>query len=124
MHTKRQNTATRNPMTCKFHEVFEFVRDYNLLNDLSEEEIKENFDLFHHACAFDKELRASQIQCDDPNVFETVLAKILEILDEAFDHEYTLDMLRDIANNFCKVFEAAEAPKKPVPFIIVMISRI
>lgn len=111
-------------MVCKLHEVVNFVREYNLLNDLADEGIEELFDIFHHACSFDKNLAAYEVHCDDPNVFEQVLDKILEILDEAYEHEYTKDMLREIAMTFCDVFAAAGAPKRPVPFIIVLLARL
>jgi len=111
-------------MVCKLHEVIKFVREYNLLNDLSDEDIEQNFNIFHHACSFDKNIAAYEVHRDNPNVFETVLDKMMEILDEAFEHEYTKDMMRNIATTFCDVFEAAGAPKRPVPFMIVMLSRI
>lgn len=111
-------------MVCKLHEVITFVREYNLLNDLSDAEIEENFNIFHHACSFDKNIAAYEVHRDAPNVFETVLDKIMEILDEAFEHEYTKEMIRQIAMTFCDVFAAAGAPKRPVPFIIVLLSRL
>jgi len=111
-------------MVCKYNEVLEFIREHNLLNDIEEETIKENFDIFHHACKFDKEVHAYEVHCDEPNVFETVVDKIMEILDDAYDHEYTRDMISKIATTFCDVFKAAGAPRRPVPFIIVILSRI
>lgn len=111
-------------MVCKLHEVLEFVREYNLLNDLDDEAVKENFDIFHHACSFDKGVHANEVDCDNPNIFETILDKIMEILDDSFDHEYTKDAIRTIAQTFCGVFEDAKAPKKPVPFIVVILSRL
>ncbi len=111
-------------MVCKLHEVITFVREYNLLNDVTDEEIEQTFNIFHHACSFDKNIAAYEVNCDDPNVFETVLDKTLEILDEAYEHEYTKDMMRKIATTFCDVFAAAGAPKRPVPFIIVLLSRV
>lgn len=111
-------------MVCKYHEVLEFVREHNLLNDLNDGTIKQNFDIFPHACSFDKGLHANEVDCDNPNIFEMILDKIMEILDDSFDHEYTKDALREIALGFCKVFEDAGTPKKPVPFIVVMLSRL
>lgn len=111
-------------MVCKFHEVLAFVREHNLLNDLDDDTIKESFDIFPHACSFDKNLHASLVHCDDPNVFETILDKTMEILDASFEHEYTKPALREIATSFCGVFEAAGAPKKPIPFIVVMLARL
>ena len=46
------------------------------------------------------------------------------IIDLAFDHEYTRDQIHKIATTFCEVFNAAKAPKKPVPFVIVLLSRL
>lgn len=111
-------------MVCKYHEVLAFVREHNLLNDLEDETVRENFEIFPHACSFDKGLHANEVDCDDPNVFETILDKIIEILDDTFDHEYTKDALREIALTFCQVFKDAGAPKKPVPFIVVILSRL
>ncbi|MDM5271784.1 hypothetical protein PGH07_06315 [Sulfurovum sp. zt1-1] len=111
-------------MVCKLHEVINFIREYNLLNDLTDEDIEQNFNIFHHACSFDKNVAAYEVRCDDPNVFETVLDKTMEILDESFDHEYTKDMMRNMATAFCEVFDMAGAPKRPVPFIIVLLSRV
>jgi hypothetical protein len=108
-------------MVCKLHEVLDFVRQYNLLNDLSDEEIKENFNLFPHACSWDKEIRTAQVDCDELDI---VVDKTLEILDLAFDHQYTRDQIKEIASTFCKVFEAAGAPKRPVAFVVVLLSRL
>lgn len=111
-------------MVCKFHEVLDFVRKYNLLNDLDDDTVKENFEIFPHACSFDKNLHAYEVNQDNPNVFESVIDKIIEILDASFDHEYTKPMIREVATTFCGVFEAAGAPKRPVPFIVVLLSRL
>ena len=111
-------------MVCKSHEVLAFVREHNLLNDLDDETVGEYFDIFPHACSFDKQLHANELDCNDPNVFETVLDKVLEILDDSYDHSYTKENLREIALTFCKVFDDANAPKKPIPFMVVMLSRL
>ena len=108
-------------MVCKYHEVLNFVREYNLLNDLDDETIKENFDLFPHACSWDKEIRTAQVDCDELDV---VVDKTLEILDLAFEHQYTRAQLKEIATTFCEVFDAAGAPKRPVAFVVVMLSRL
>ena len=108
-------------MVCKFHEVLDFVREFNLLNDLDDEAIKENFDIFHHACKFDKEIHGIEIECDD---LDLVIDKTMEILDDAFEHQYTPPMIKEIAKTFCDVFAAAGAPKRPVPFIIVLLCRL
>lgn len=108
-------------MVCKQHEIVKFVREYNLLNDLSDEEVIENFDLFPHACSWDKQIGISMIDCDELDI---IVDKTLEVLDLAFDHEYTRDQIHKIATTFCDVFAAAKAPKKPVPFVIVLLSRL
>lgn len=111
-------------MVCKLHEVINFVREYNLLNDLSDEEITQNFNIFPHACSYDKNIAAYEVSKDNPNVFESILDKTMEILDDSFEHEYTKDMIRNMATAFYDVFEAAGAPKRPIPFIIVLLSRL
>lgn len=108
-------------MVCKLHEVVNFVREYNLLNDLSDEEVKENFELFPHACSWDKQIGISMVDCDE---LDLVVDKTLEVLDLAFDHEYTRDQIHKVASTFCEVFDAAKAPKKPVPFVVVLLSRL
>jgi len=108
-------------MVCKLHEVVNFVREYNLLNDLSDEEVKENFDLFSHPCSWDKQIGVSMVDCDELDI---IVDKTLEVLDLAFDHEYTKDQIHKIATTFCDVFQAANAPKKPVPFVIVLLARL
>jgi hypothetical protein len=108
-------------MVCKYHEVLDFVRQYNLLNDLDDEAIKESFDLFPHACSWDKAIRTSQVDCDELDV---VIDKTLEILDAAFEHEYTRAQLKEIVATFCEVFDAAGAPKRPVAFVVVLLCRL
>ena len=61
------------------------------------------------------------VDCDE---LDLVVDKTLEVLDLAFDHEYTRDQIHKIAGTFCDVFTAAKAPKKPVPFVIVLLSRL
>lgn len=108
-------------MVCKLHEIINFVREYHLLDDLSDEEVKENFNLFSHPCSWDKQIGISLVDCDELDI---VVDKILEILDGAFDHEYTKDHIQKIATTFCDVFTAAKAPKKPVAFVIVLLARL
>jgi len=64
-------------MVCKYHEVLAFVREHNLLNDLDDETVKENFDIFPHACSFDKELHANELDCENPNVCQTGLHPLI-----------------------------------------------
>ena len=108
-------------MVCKLHEVINFVREYNLLNDLSDEEIKENFDLFPHACSWDKQIGISMVDCD---ALDVVVDKTLEVLDLHFEHGYTRDQIHQVAMTFCDVFDAAKAPKKPVPYVILLLARL
>ncbi len=108
-------------MVCKYHEVLDFVRQYHLLDDLDDDAIKEYFDSFPHACKFDKEIHGIEL---DENDLDAVVDKTLEILDAAFEHEYTPPQVKEIATAFWGVFEAAGAPKRPVPFIIVLLTRL
>jgi len=124
MHFHLKSIIKEKSMVCKYHEVLEFVRQHNLLNDLDDETVKEFFDIFPHACSFDKELHANELECDNPNVLETVLDKLMEILNDSFEHSYTQDSLREVAMSFCKMFEDADVPKKPIPFMVVMLSRL
>ncbi len=108
-------------MVCKYPEVLDFVRKYQLLDDLEDEAVQENFEIFSHACKFVKELDVDEIDCDN---LDTVASKVLSLLDEAFEHEYTKEAISEIAQAFCKVFDTAGAPKRHVPFIVVMLSRL
>jgi len=108
-------------MVCKLHEIINFVREYKLLDDLTDEQIKENFDLFPHACSWDKQIGISMVDCDELDI---IVDKTLEVLDLAFDHEYTREQIHKIAGTFCEVFSAAKAPKKPVALVVVLLSRL
>jgi len=80
-----------------------------------------SFEIFPHCCSWDKGLGFAQL---DTERLDVAVDKIMEILDDSFDHEYTAPQMKEIATAFCGVFEAAGAPKKPVPFVIVMLTRI
>ncbi len=108
-------------MVCKKHEVRAFVREYHLLDDMSDDALDETFDLFPHACSWDKEIRLSQVDCHELDI---IAAKTLEILNLYYDHEYTMEHILMIAKSFCDVFNAANAPKKPVPFVILLLARL
>lgn len=108
-------------MVCKLHEIVNFVREYNLLNDLSDEEIKETFETFPHCCSWDKGLGFAEV---DDDRLDVIVDKVMEVLDDSFDHEYTAPQMKELATAFCGVFDTAGAPKKPVPFVIVMLARI
>jgi hypothetical protein len=108
-------------MVCKLDQIIDFVREYKLLDDLNDEAIKETFDIFPHCCSWDKGLGFAQI--DDDRLY-VIVDKIMEILDDAFDHEYTEPQMKELVSAFCEVFDTAGAPKTPVPFVIVMLARI
>lgn len=108
-------------MICKLDQIIDFVREYKLLDDLNDEAIKETFDIFPHCCSWDKGLGFSQI---DDDRLDVIVDKIMEILDDSFDHEYTAPQMKELVSAFCGVFDTAGAPKKPVPFVIVMLARI
>lgn len=108
-------------MVCKLSQIIDFVREYKLLDDFNDKEIKETFEIFPHCCSWDKELGFAEI---DDDRLDVVVDKIMEILDDSFDHEYTAPQMKELVAAFCGVFDAAGAPKKPVPFVIVMLARI
>jgi len=108
-------------MICKLHEVLDFVRQYHLLDDLSDDDIEAYFHTFHHACKWDKEIHSHDIDCDEIGI---IVDKTKEVLDEAYEHEYTVPQIYEVAKAFCGVFEAAKAPKAPVPFVIVLLTRL
>ena len=108
-------------MVCKLHEIIAFVREYKLLDDLDDTAIEEVFHSFPHCCSWDKEIHMSQADCNELGV---IIDKIMEVLNENYDHEYTENKIEEIAKGFCRVFEVAGAPKSPVPFVIVVLARI
>lgn len=108
-------------MICKLDQIIDFVREYKLLDDLNDEAIKETFDIFPHCCSWDKGLGFSEI---DDDRLDVIVDKIMEILDDSFDHEYTEPQMKELVAAFCGFFDAAGAPKKPVPFVIVMLAKI
>jgi len=46
------------------------------------------------------------------------------VLDANYEHAYSAPQIKEIATAFLAVFDAAGAPKKPVPFVIVILARI
>lgn len=108
-------------MICKLNQITDFVREYKLLDDLDDEAIKETFEIFPHCCSWDKGLGFSEL---DEDRLDIVVDKVMEILDDSFDHEYTIPQMKELVTAFYKVFDAAGTPKKPVPFVIVMLARI
>ncbi len=108
-------------MVCKLNQIIEFTRTYKLLDDLSDEAIKETFESFPHCCSWDKGLGFAEI---DGERLDVAVDKIMEVLDASFEHQYTAPQIKEIASAFCGVFDAAGAPKKPVPFVIVILARI
>jgi hypothetical protein len=108
-------------MVCKYHEVLDFIRAFKLLDDLKDEEIKAYFDSFPHACKFDKEIHGIELEKTD---IDATADKVLQILDASFEHEYTKPQIEQMANAFWDVFDAAGTPKRPVPFVIVLLTRL
>jgi len=108
-------------MVCKLNPIIEFVRQYKLLEDLDDEAITEIFHSFPHCCSWDKGLGIAEI---DSERIDLAVEKILEVLNDSYEHQYTEDNIRKIAISFLDVFSAAGAPVKPVPFVIVILARI
>lgn len=108
-------------MVCKLNQIIDFVREYKLLDDLDDATITETFHIFPHCCSWDKGLGFAEIDTDR---LDLAVDKIMEILDESFEHGYTAPQIKEIATSFMGIFDAAGAPKKPVPFVIVMLARI
>jgi allophanate hydrolase subunit 1 len=109
-------------MVCKFQEISDFFNKYpQLLQSIQEQELKELLETFPHACKFVKTLDEDKVNC---NNLEEVTQKTLELLDNAYDHEYTKDDILNLAIVICKVFDIVNAPKYHVPFILVMLSKL
>ena len=109
-------------MVCKFQEVSDFFNKYSqLLGNIQEEELKELLEIFPHACKFVKGLDEDIVNCDD---LELVSEKALELLDNAYEHEYTKDDIQNFAGAVCKMFDIVSAPKYHVPFILVMLAKL
>ena len=109
-------------MVCKFQEISDFFHKYSqLLEGIEEAELKELLDTFPHACKFVKTLDEDNVNCDN---LEEVSQKTLELLNNAYDHEYTKDDILNFAGVTCKVFDIVGAPKYHVPFILVMLSKL
>lgn len=109
-------------MVCKFQEISDFFHKYSqLLEGIEEQELKELLEIFPHACKFAKTLDEDIVNCDD---LEFVSQKTLELLTDAYDHEYTKDDILKFARVTCKMFEIVSAPKYHVPFILVMLAKL
>ncbi|MDY3200251.1 MAG: hypothetical protein RBQ84_04785 [Arcobacter sp.] len=109
-------------MVCKFEEINDFFHKYSqLLETMEEQEFKELFETFPHACKFVKTLDEDIVNCDD---LELISQKTLELLNNAYDHEYTKDDILKFAGITCKIFDIVGAPKYHVPFILVMLSKL
>lgn len=78
-------------------------------------------EIFPHACKFVKTLDEDIVNCED---LELVSQKTLELLDNAYEHEYTKDDILKFAGITCKIFDIVAAPKHHVPFILVMLSKL
>ena len=77
--------------------VIDFVREYKLLEDLDDEMITETFNIFPHCCSWDKELGFAEIDSERIGI---AVDKIMEVLDESFEHEYTAPQITEIAASF------------------------
>lgn len=109
-------------MVCKFQEISDFFHKYpQLLEGTNEEELKELLEIFPHACKFVKSLDEDIVNCDN---LEVVAQKTLELLNNAYDHEYTKDDILKFASAICKVFDIVAAPKHHVPFILVILAKL
>jgi pyruvate formate-lyase activating enzyme-like uncharacterized protein len=109
-------------MVCKFQEISDFFQKYSqLIEGIEEQELKELLEIFPHACKFVKTLDEDIVNCED---LELVSQKTLELLDNAYDHEYTKDIVLKYAAVTCKIFDIVGAPKHHVPFILVMLSKL
>ena len=109
-------------MVCKLQDISDFFNKYpQLLQGIEESELKELFEIFPHACKFVKTLDEDMVNCDD---LETVSEKTLELLNNAYEHEYTKDDILNFATAICKVFDIVGAPKYHVPFILVMLAKL
>lgn len=109
-------------MVCKIEHIIDFFQKHpQLLESNKEEDLKELLDTFPHACKFVKSLDEDMVYGDD---LEVVSGKTLELLDNAFDHEYKIEDITNFAGAICKVFDIVEAPKYHVPFILVMLSKL
>lgn len=109
-------------MVCKFQEISDFFAKYpQLLEGVTQEELKELFEIFPHACKFVKGLDEDMVYIDN---LEVVSQKTLELLNDAYDHEYTKDDILNFAGAICKIFDIVGAPKHHVPFILVMLAKL
>ncbi len=109
-------------MVCKLDDISDFFSKYpQLLEGVDEEGLKELFETFPHACKFVKTLDEDMVNCED---LEVVSQKTLELLNDAYDHEYTKEDILNFAAAICKIFDIVGAPKYHVPFILVMLSKL
>lgn len=109
-------------MVCKFQEIGDFFHKYpQLLDSIEEQELKELFETFPHTCKYVKTLDEDSVNC---NNLEEVSQKTLELLNNAYEHEYTKDDILHFATVTCKMFDIVDAPKYHIPFILVMLSKL
>ena len=109
-------------MVCKFQEISDFFHKYpQLLEGIEEQELKELLETFPHACKFIKTLDVDIVNSD---YLEEVSKKTLELLNNAYEHEYTKDDILNFAGVTCKMFDIVHAPKYHVPFILVMLAKL
>lgn len=109
-------------MVCKLEQVSDFFQKYpQLIEGIDEDGVKELLEIFPHACKFVKGLDEDNV---DSNDLEVVSQKTLELLDSAYDHEYTKEDIVNFAAAICKVFDIVGAPKHHVPFILAMLAKL
>jgi hypothetical protein len=109
-------------MVCKLEHISDFFQKYpQLLDSNKEEDLKELLETFPHACKFVKSLDEDIVKDDN---LDLVSQKTLELLDNAFDHEYKIEDIKSFAGAIYKIFDIVEAPKYHVPFILVMLSKL
>ncbi|MDZ7819257.1 MAG: hypothetical protein U5K55_11930 [Aliarcobacter sp.] len=49
--------------------------------------------------------------------------RLLELLNDAYEHEYTKDDILKFAGVTCKMFDIVDAPKYHVPFVLVILAK-
>ncbi|MDX9796494.1 MAG: hypothetical protein WCY75_09460 [Sulfurimonadaceae bacterium] len=109
-------------MVCKFQDISDFFHTYSqLLEGIEEQELKELFETFPHACKFVKTLDEDIVNCND---LEVVSQKTLELLNNAYEHEYTKEDILNFASVTCKIFDIVGAPKYHVPFILAILAKL